>query len=87
MQRFPNSKGIKKRYRKLFRRKLEAIKKAQINFEEKNWREKSRASQGYLWKVVKQTAGIQKTSYPPLGDITDPKEKAQTLLQSYQSVS
>jgi len=88
-QRFPNSKGIKKRYTNLFRRRLEAIRQAQAVFQEKKWKEYSRKPQQFLWKTVKEAIGQQTTSYPPLnnGTVIDKKEKAEVFLKNYKEVS
>ena len=89
MQEFPESMSIKRRYTKLFRKKLDVIAAAQAAQEERKWKEYAKKPQQFLWKTVKEAIGEQGTNYPPLknGTIVTKEDKAQVFLDSYKKVS
>ena len=87
MEQFPQSTSIRKRYKKIFRRKPEEISLAQMEYEDRRWREFTRKPQQFMWDKVKETIGQDRADFPPMQEAKTDKEKAQKLLHNYKGVS
>ena len=89
MQNFPESKAMRKRYTKLFKRKVEAISRAQAEYEDRKWKEHSKKPQQFLWKAVTEAIGNSQSDIPPMnnGTIITKKAKEEKLLNTFKKGS